>query len=100
MNSALAVAVILVGGLTVSAMQPSTSARRVRDIQNVRGNLYFITGGDSYEVGGRPIWTGGNVAVFVTRTGVVVVDFYNDFVGYYADPERTKGNIQLIYDGK
>ncbi|NOT27477.1 MAG: MBL fold metallo-hydrolase [Acidobacteria bacterium] len=40
----------------------------------MRGNLYFITGGDSYEVGERPTWTGGNVAVFVTNTGVVLVD--------------------------
>lgn len=31
MNRALVLAVMLVGGLSVSAMQPSTSARRVRD---------------------------------------------------------------------
>jgi hypothetical protein len=46
--------------------QPPTGSRRVRDIQNVRDNLYLITGGDTYEVGGRPTSTGGNVAVSST----------------------------------
>lgn len=71
----MVLAMILVGGLSIAAMQqPPVSPRQVRDIQRVRGNLYFITGGDSYEVGDRPTWTGGNVAVFVTNTGAVLVD--------------------------
>lgn len=74
MQRILLSAAIVVVGVSVSALQPPSSARRVRDIQSVRGNLYFITGGDSYEVGGRPSWTGGNVAVFVTAQGAVVVD--------------------------
>jgi cyclase len=63
-----------IGGLSMAAYQ-GAPAKRVRDIQNVRDNLYFITGGDTYEVGrGRPTWTGGNVAVFVTNNGVVLID--------------------------
>src|SRR2546426_6015622 len=66
--------IVMVGGLSMAAYQ-GAPAKRVRDIQNVRDNLYFITGGDTYEVGrGRPTWTGGNVAVFVTNSGVILVD--------------------------
>jgi glyoxylase-like metal-dependent hydrolase (beta-lactamase superfamily II) len=37
----------------------------------VRDNLYFVSGGDTYD---RSTWTGGNTAVFVTDKGVVLVD--------------------------
>ena len=75
MRRALVLTVLLaVGGLSMTAYQ-GAPAKRVRDIQNVRDNLYFITGGDTYDVGpGRPTWTGGNVAVFVTNSGAVLVD--------------------------
>ena len=69
--------ILACGGLAMAAAHQERVApvRKVRGIQNVRDNLYFITGGDTYEVGeGRPTYTGGNVAVFVTDEGVVLVD--------------------------
>ena len=58
MRRALVLLVLMtIGGLSMAAFQ-GAPAKRVRDIQNVRENLYFITGGDTYEVGrGRPTWT-------------------------------------------
>jgi cyclase len=55
-------------GVAAYQAQPKPA---VRDIQKVRDNLYFISGGDTND---RPTWTGGNVAVFVTAQGVVLVD--------------------------
>ena len=43
----------------------------VRGIEKIRDNLYFISGGDTND---RPTWTGGNVAVLVAESGVVLVD--------------------------
>jgi cyclase len=43
----------------------------VRDIQLLRDNLYLVSGGDTTD---RATWTGGNSLVFVTTTGVVLVD--------------------------
>jgi glyoxylase-like metal-dependent hydrolase (beta-lactamase superfamily II) len=62
-----------VGGLTIGAagLQQAQKLPPVREIQQVRGNLYFISGGDTYD---RRTWTGGNTAVLVTANGVVVVD--------------------------
>jgi cyclase len=40
-------------------------------IQKVRDNLYMITGSDASN---RDVFSGGNTGVFVTATGVVVVD--------------------------
>ena len=73
----LSLVILACGGLSMAAahQERAASVRKVRGIQNVRDNLYFITGGDTYEVGeGRPTYTGGNVAVFVTEEGVVLVD--------------------------
>jgi len=70
----VATALIAVGALSIgvaSWQQQQQKLPPVRDIQKVRDNLYFISGGDTYE---RGTWTGGNTAVFVTDTGVVVVD--------------------------
>ncbi|MGE3508070.1 MAG: MBL fold metallo-hydrolase [Vicinamibacterales bacterium] len=53
----------------VAAQQASLPP--VRDIQQIRDNLYFISGGDTNE---RASWTGGNSLVFVTSSGVVLVD--------------------------
>jgi glyoxylase-like metal-dependent hydrolase (beta-lactamase superfamily II) len=63
-----------VGGLSIGAaslQQQTAKPLNVRDIQKVRDNLYFVSGGDTYD---RSTWTGGNTAVFVTEKGVVVVD--------------------------
>jgi glyoxylase-like metal-dependent hydrolase (beta-lactamase superfamily II) len=69
-----AVLVALVGAGSISIGAAAYQAQpkpTVREIQKVRDNLYFISGGDTNE---RPTWTGGNVAVFVTAQGVVMVD--------------------------
>ena len=55
----------------VAGYQQAQQKPVVRDIQKVRDNLYFISGGDTTD---RPTWTGGNTAVFVTAKGVVLVD--------------------------
>jgi glyoxylase-like metal-dependent hydrolase (beta-lactamase superfamily II) len=51
--------------------QAAQKPLEARDIQKVRDNLYFISGGDTYD---RSTWTGGNTIVFVADKGVVVVD--------------------------
>src|SRR5262245_58630164 len=69
-----AITLIAVGALSVGVagwQQQQQKLPPVRDIQKVRDNLYFISGGDTYD---RSTWTGGNTAVFVTDAGVVVVD--------------------------
>lgn len=58
--------------MTVGADQtPQPAGINVPDIQRVKDNLYLIGGSDPREAGS---FTGGNTAVFVTDTGVVVVD--------------------------
>src|SRR5262245_11689348 len=72
-RSAVLVA-ILAGGvmsIAVSGYQQAKQPPPVRDIQKIGDNLYFISGGDTYE---RPTWTGGNVVVFVADSGAVLVD--------------------------
>jgi cyclase len=72
-RAVVAIGLIAVGGLSIGAagVQQGQKLPPVRDIQKVRDNLYFISGGDTYD---RPTWTGGNTAVLVTAKGVVVVD--------------------------
>jgi glyoxylase-like metal-dependent hydrolase (beta-lactamase superfamily II) len=71
-RSVVLAALISVGALSVvGAGYQQGATPQVRDIQKVRENLYFISGGDTYD---RPTWTGGNVAVLVTESGVVLVD--------------------------
>ncbi|HEY7685594.1 MAG TPA: hypothetical protein VH833_05735, partial [Gemmatimonadales bacterium] len=73
-RTVVATALIAVGALSISLaswQQQRQKLPPVREIQKVRDNLYFISGGDTYE---RPTWTGGNTAIFVTDKGVVVVD--------------------------
>ena len=69
----LLTSLIVVGGLSmaVAALQQPAKPLNVRDIQKVRENLYFVSGGDTYD---RSTWTGGNTIVFVTDKGVVLVD--------------------------
>jgi len=65
-------ALVSVGSISIgAAVYQAPPKPAVRDIQKVRDNLYFISGGDTND---RPTWTGGNVAVFVTAQGVVMVD--------------------------
>lgn len=73
MKRAYLAAILTAGGLSVTAAyQPVAQApKEIRHIQQVKDNLYFISGGDTND---RPTWTGGNTAVLVTATGVVMVD--------------------------
>jgi len=68
----VAVALVVLGSvcLAAAAQQPA-ALPPVRDIQQLRDNLYMISGGDTND---RSTWTGGNSLVFVTATGVVLVD--------------------------
>ena len=55
-----------VGALVaVAAQQPPANAPKVIEVDKVKDNLYVLRGG------------GGNTAVFITSTGVVVVDAKN-----------------------
>src|SRR6185295_19842367 len=57
-----------VGALTMSVhalQQPQAAAPRVVEVDKLKDNLYMMRGG------------GGNSAVFITSTGVVVVDTKN-----------------------
>jgi cyclase len=72
-------ACLFLGGtsLTLAYYQQQPPPRgRIAPIQRVRDNLYFIPGGDVVARARDPQTpvTGGNVAVFVTQAGVVVVD--------------------------
>lgn len=73
MNRAvLAVVLVVVGaGCLAAAAQQQGGLPPVRDIQKVRDNLYMVSGGDTND---RGTWTGGNSLVFVTGSGVVLVD--------------------------
>ncbi len=74
MNRAVLALVLAVTGwwsLGAVNAQQAAPLPAVRDIQKVRDNLYVISGGDTND---RSTWTGGNSLVFVTNTGVVLVD--------------------------
>ena len=60
-------ALVLVGGLslTLSARQAPANAPKVIEVEKIKDNLFMLKGG------------GGNTAVFVTASGVVVVDAKN-----------------------
>jgi glyoxylase-like metal-dependent hydrolase (beta-lactamase superfamily II) len=75
-RAVVAIGLLAVGSLSIGAvgLQQAQKLPPVRDIQKVRDNLYFISGGDTNEPAPRPTWTGGNTAVLVTAKGVVVVD--------------------------
>src|SRR5436190_23757956 len=65
--------IVVVGGLSMAAaeLQQQRKPLTARSIQKLRENLYFISGGDLSD---QSTWTGGNVMVLVTGTGVVLVD--------------------------
>jgi cyclase len=73
MKRAIVLVVMLaVGGLVVAAQQQlSQAALDATKIQQVKDNLYVITGSDPTN---RGAFSGGNTGVFVTNSGVVVVD--------------------------
>src|SRR4029077_5635379 len=70
---------IVVGGLTLVAFQippqptggPTPGSLAATKIEKVKDNLYMITGSTPLP---RENFSGGNTAVFITDTGVVVVD--------------------------
>lgn len=57
----------------VSYQQASSPPATLGAIEKVKENLYFIPGGEPAPLQ-QKTWAGGNVAVFVTENGVVVVD--------------------------
>ena len=74
MRRTVLVAMLLaVGGLSMAAaeLQQQRKLPTVRNIQKLRDNLYFISGGDLTD---QKTWTGGNVMVLVADSGVVLVD--------------------------
>jgi glyoxylase-like metal-dependent hydrolase (beta-lactamase superfamily II) len=65
---------ITAGGLTIAAYQAprlSPAALDATKLEKVKDNLYIITGSSPAN---RDSFSGGNTAVFITDTGVVVVD--------------------------
>src|SRR5438552_5529101 len=72
------VAVVAAGVLSIAAsayQQPAQglppAARAATQIEKVKDNLYMITGSDPTD---RNSFSGGNTAVFITDSGVIVVD--------------------------
>ena len=59
------VAVAAVAGRSLVAQQPAPAGPNVANIEKIKDNLYLVTGG------------GGNTAVYVTGSGVVLVDTKN-----------------------
>jgi cyclase len=57
--------------LAVAAAQQPQQRATLPDLQKVKDNLYFIEASSPAD---RSMFTGGNTGVFVTSTGVVVVD--------------------------
>ncbi|HET9359823.1 MAG TPA: MBL fold metallo-hydrolase, partial [Vicinamibacterales bacterium] len=67
---------IAVGALSIVAsgqapQGPSAEAKAAARIERVRGNLYVITGSGAEN---QALFSGGNTAVFITETGVTLVD--------------------------
>src|SRR5262245_30700884 len=62
---------IVVGGLSLAGQAPSPKSIEATKIEKVKDNLYVITGSDA---GDNSPFSGGNVAVFITDTGVTLVD--------------------------
>jgi glyoxylase-like metal-dependent hydrolase (beta-lactamase superfamily II) len=65
--------IVAVGSLAIraAAFQVQTQRAPLPAIEKVKHNLYVLFGSDA---GDRPKFTGGNVGVFVTDAGVVLVD--------------------------
>src|SRR4051812_40633464 len=71
-------ALLVVGGLTVAIAQQQAPRPALPDLTKVKDNLYVITSSTP-----GPEFTGGNTGIFVTDTGVVVVD--TKLAGYGPD---------------
>lgn len=75
MSRSAVLAAVLAAGLltiTVSAVQtPAPAGPKVIDIQKLRDNLYVLTSSSPAD---RTLFSGGNVAVFITDAGVTLVD--------------------------
>lgn len=63
---------------------------KLRQIQHIKDNLYWIPGGD---VRDRANWTGGNIGVFVTEQGVVLVD-----TGFSGNGEAIREQVKTVTD--
>ena len=77
-------AVVLGGLIAVGALSVGLAGQQQRatlpDLQKVKENLYIIAASSPVE---RSQFTGGNVGVFVTEAGVIVVD--TKLAGYGQD---------------
>ena len=78
MRRAMVLGILLaVGGLSSMASQqpppsgPTPASLAATKIEKVKDNLYMITGSDPTD---RSLFAGGNTGVFITDTGVIVVD--------------------------
>src|SRR5262245_37122493 len=62
-----------IGALSIAmtARQNSSASQRVIDIQKLRDNLYVLTSSSPAD---RTTFSGGNVAVYITDSGVTLVD--------------------------
>src|SRR5687767_7167938 len=67
-------ALIAIGAISMAGAQPpaaQSTAPRVVDIEKMHDNLYVLTSSSPTP---RESFSGGNVAVFITDTGVTLVD--------------------------
>ena len=78
-RTALLMLLVVIGSLvmTVASLRGQRQVP-IAAIQKVRGNLYFIGGSDPLQ---KETFAGGSTAVFVTASGVVVVDTKNPGYG-------------------
>jgi cyclase len=70
-RSALLGLLLAVGTLSLAAQPAQPAGPRVIDIQKLKDNLYVLT---SSTPGNQATFSGGNVAVFITDSGVTLVD--------------------------
>src|SRR5262245_27810668 len=64
-------ALLVVGGLSMAAAALQAQAKQVIDVQKVADNYYVLT---SSTPGNDATFSGGNVGVFITNNGIVLVD--------------------------
>lgn len=117
MRTQLLTALVLVGVTAIAGVEaqrgqgqgaaPGQGPRqRVRPIQQVRSNFYFIPGSDvntypipgsAYSESARTTSTGSNVGVFITDRGVVLIDTMNPgFAPEILEQVRTVTNKPII----
>jgi len=64
-------ALLVVGGLSMAVAAQQAQPRQVIDVQKVADNYYVLT---SSTPGNDATFSGGNVGVFITNNGIVLVD--------------------------